>query len=264
MDNKLQVLDQREVLGKDFKVYGDKDNPLFLAKDVAEWLDERDGYTVSRKVDEEEKLIHKICVGGQIREATFLTEDGFYEVLMQSRKSIAKPFKKEVKKILKQIRLTGGVVIEDREEEFINNYFTSFSEDVKKAMILDLKEQNKTKLTIQDWMDYFRVEINTIPYIKLDCDIAPEMPTKNMVFNTLLHIDQVSPGYLNRYANNIALTQKKELFEYNKKLDDFIYCSSKLADCGHSVNFQLSFADSDECFPCAIKKLANKHKLLIA
>lgn len=143
MGNKLQVLDQREVLGKDFKVYGDKDNPLFLAKDVAEWLDERDGYTVSRKVDEEEKLIHKICVGGQIREATFLTEDGFYEVLMQSRKSIAKPFKKEVKKILKQIRLTGGVVIEDREEEFINNYFTSFSEDVKKAMILDLKEQNK-------------------------------------------------------------------------------------------------------------------------
>ena len=143
MDNKLQVLDQREVLGKDFKVYGDKDNPLFLAKDVAEWLDERDGYTVSRKVDEEEKLIHKICVGGQIREVTFLTEDGFYEVLMQSRKSIAKPFKKEVKKILKQIRLTGGVVIEDREEEFINNYFTSFSEDVKKAMILDLKEQNK-------------------------------------------------------------------------------------------------------------------------
>ena len=143
MDNKLQVLDQREVLGKDFKVYGDKDNPLFLAKDVAEWLDERDGYTVSRKVDEEEKLIHKICVGGQIREATFLTEDGFYEVLMQSRKSIAKPFKKEVKKILKQIRLTGGAVIEDREEEFINNYFTSFSEDVKKAMILDLKEQNK-------------------------------------------------------------------------------------------------------------------------
>lgn len=127
-----------------------------------------------------------------------------------------------------------------------------------------LKEQNKTKLTIQDWMDYFRVEINTIPYIKLDCDIAPEMPTKNMVFNTLLHVDKVSPGYLNRYADNIALTQKKELFEYNKKLNDFIYCSSKLADCGHSVNFQLSFADSDECFPCAIKKLVNKHKLLIA
>ena len=38
------------------------------------------------------------------QECLFLTEDGLYEVLMQSRKTIAKSFKKEVKKILKQIR----------------------------------------------------------------------------------------------------------------------------------------------------------------
>lgn len=161
MDNKLQILDQREVLGKEFKVYGDIDNPLFLAKDVAEWIDyaykdkrkiNRDVSKMLLTVDEEEKVKNTIQLGGEdyshggIRENVemwFLTEDGLYEVLMQSRKPIAKAFKKEVKKILKQIRLTGGVVIEDREEEFINNYFTSFSEDVKKAMILDLKEQNK-------------------------------------------------------------------------------------------------------------------------
>lgn len=126
-----------------------------------------------------------------------------------------------------------------------------------------LKEQNKDKFTIQDWMDYFRVEVNTIPYIKLDCDTAPEMPIKATVFETLLHIDKISPGYLNKYAKNIALTQKKELFEYNKITKEFKYCSSVLAECGHSINFQLSFADSNECFPCAIEKLANKHKLLI-
>ena len=34
----------------------------------------------------------------------FLTEDGLYEVLMQSRKPIAKQFKKEVKTLLKNIR----------------------------------------------------------------------------------------------------------------------------------------------------------------
>ena len=39
--------------------------------------------------------------------ALFLTEDGFYEVLMQSRKPIAKSFKKEVKKILKELRIKG-------------------------------------------------------------------------------------------------------------------------------------------------------------
>lgn len=113
----LKVLDEREVLGKEFKMYGTIENPLFLAKSVAEWIGERDGYTVSRKVDEDEKVIHTLCVSGQSREMTFLTEDGFYEVLMLSRKPIAKAFKKEVKQILKQIRMTGGYIPTTQEDD---------------------------------------------------------------------------------------------------------------------------------------------------
>ena len=139
----IKVIDEREVLGKHFRVYGDIENPLFLAKDVAEWIEHSDVSKMIRSVDEEEKLIGTLFLSGQKREVWFLAEDGLYEVLMQSRKPIAKQFKKEVKKILKQIRLTGGAVIEDREEEFINNYFTSFSDDVKKAMVLDLRNQMK-------------------------------------------------------------------------------------------------------------------------
>jgi len=37
--NNLQIMDQREVLGKEFKISGDFDNLLFLAKDVAGWID---------------------------------------------------------------------------------------------------------------------------------------------------------------------------------------------------------------------------------
>ena len=143
MSKEIKVIDEREVLGKHFRVYGDIENPLFLAKDVAEWIEHSDVSKMIRSVDEEEKLIGTLFLSGQKREVWFLAEDGLYEVLMQSRKPIAKQFKKEVKKILKQIRLTGGVVIEDREEEFINNYFTSFSDDVKKAMVLDLRNQMK-------------------------------------------------------------------------------------------------------------------------
>lgn len=70
---------------------------------------------------------------------------------MQSRKPIAKEFKKEVKKILKQMRLTGGAVVEDREEEFIQNYFPSFSNEVKTAMVLDLRKQNQEmKLKLEE------------------------------------------------------------------------------------------------------------------
>ena len=143
MNKEIKVIDEREVLGKHFRVYGDIENPLFLAKDVAEWIEHSDVSKMIRSVDEEEKLIGTLFLSGQKREVWFLEEDGLYEVLMQSRKPIAKQFKKEVKKILKQIRLTGGAVIEDREEEFINNYFTSFSDDVKKAMVLDLRNQMK-------------------------------------------------------------------------------------------------------------------------
>lgn len=40
-----------------------------------------------------------------------LTESGLYEVLMQSRKPIAKEFKKGVKKILHEIRTVGGYLV---------------------------------------------------------------------------------------------------------------------------------------------------------
>lgn len=139
--NSLTVIEERKVLGKDFKIYGTKENPMFLAKDVANWIEHSDVSMMLKKVDEEEKGTNNVCTLGGTQKAWFLTEDGLYEVLMQSRKPIAKEFKREVKKILKQIRLTGGAV--RNEEEFIKNYFPSFSEEVKQAMVLDLKKQNE-------------------------------------------------------------------------------------------------------------------------
>ena len=35
----LEIIEKRDVLGKEFRIYGDFENPLFLAKDVAEWID---------------------------------------------------------------------------------------------------------------------------------------------------------------------------------------------------------------------------------
>lgn len=103
--NNLQIIDQRELLNKNFRIYGDLQNPLFLAKDVAEWL-EMDVSNASRmikNIDGDESVTTR----HNNTSATFLTEDGLYEVLMQSRKPIAKKFKKEVKKILKDIRKHG-------------------------------------------------------------------------------------------------------------------------------------------------------------
>lgn len=110
----LQLINEQEVLGKKFRIYGDYENPLFLAKDVAEWID-YDKSSVNKmlsSVDEEEKTTRKIIPNGTNykTEAWFLTENGVYEVLMQSRKPIAKEFKKKVKHILKSIRVNGGYI----------------------------------------------------------------------------------------------------------------------------------------------------------
>ncbi len=107
--NVLQVIEQREILGKQLTMYGNFEEPLFLAKEVAEWIDyakRSDGsYQVGQMlqtIDDDEKIFTVNNVNG--REMWFLTEDGLYEVLMQSRKPIAKQFKKEVKTLLKNIR----------------------------------------------------------------------------------------------------------------------------------------------------------------
>lgn len=114
----MQVLTSKEVLGKDFKVYGTIENPLFLAKDVAEWLEHSNVSEMINRVDTEER--YKYYLGRQ-GDAWFFTEDGLYEVLMQSRKPIAKQFKKQVKAILKEIRTKGGYIStsEDDTEETI-------------------------------------------------------------------------------------------------------------------------------------------------
>ena len=117
----LQVIYNQEVLGQDFKIYGTKEEPLFLAKDVANWIEHKNITHMMNTVDEDEKLTYTICNPGQGREMWFLTENGLYEVLMQSRKPIAKQFKKKVKEILKQIRKTGGYipVAEDEDDATI-------------------------------------------------------------------------------------------------------------------------------------------------
>ena len=152
MESKVELIGTVEILGKEIKFYGSWENPLFLGKDVAEWIEySKDGkgnYNVSvmlSKIDDDEKIklntnLNNVKVGSN---TWFLTEDGLYEVLMQSRKPIAKQLKKKIKTHLKQMRQTGGTVEIGREEEFIYTMFPNLSESVKQAMVLDLQRINR-------------------------------------------------------------------------------------------------------------------------
>lgn len=140
--NDLKIIEQREVLGKEFKIYGNFENPLFLAKDVAEWI-EYDVSSVNKMiviVDDTEKVRKTIPTLGGSQECWFLTEDGLYEVLMQSRKPIAKEFKREVKQILKSVRKHGLYAT----EVLLNN--PDFMIEAFKA----LKEEKKARKALEE------------------------------------------------------------------------------------------------------------------
>lgn len=165
----LAIIEKREVLGKEFKIYGDFENPLFLAKDVAEWIEHSNPRVMLNTVDENEKVVNNVYTLGGVQESWFLTEDGLYEVLMQSRKPIAKAFKKEVKTILKEIRKNGGYIATnenesddqimakallvaqrtiERKNEKIKELEFKVEEDKPKVLFADAVETSKTTILI--------------------------------------------------------------------------------------------------------------------
>lgn len=106
--NEVKIINKSTFLDKEIDVWGTVEQPLFRAKDVASWLGIKNVPDLVKRIDNEE--VHRLNLCGLQGETWFLTEDGLYELLMQSRKPIAKQFKKGVKKILHEIRTKGGYI----------------------------------------------------------------------------------------------------------------------------------------------------------
>lgn len=136
----MDILAEKNVLGRSFKIYGDAENPLFLAKDVASWIGHTNANMMLNLVEDNEKVLNNAYTLKGNQESWFLTESGVYEVLMQSRKPIAKVFKKKVKEILKSIRRKGGYIAttpNDNQKDIL-----------AKALLIAQKtiDENKTKI----------------------------------------------------------------------------------------------------------------------
>ena len=144
-DEVLQVIDKTKILGKDVNLYRSIEEPLFEANEVAGWLGIQNASQMLKQadIDESEKAIFlKYTLGGN-QKALFITEDAMYEILMRSRKKEAKPFRKEIKKYLKSIRLTGAAIPVGNEQKMVNYYFSSLSSDLQGKIVNELMEKNK-------------------------------------------------------------------------------------------------------------------------
>lgn len=171
----VQTISEQEVLGRSFKIYGTVDEPLFMAKDVAEWIEHSDVSTMLKCIDDDEKVSrtnpNNVC-GGQ--NAWFLTENGLYEVLMLSRKPIAKQFKKAVKQILKDIRKHGIYATDNVIDEILNNpdfgieLLTKLKEERKARIEAERKNAILTHVTKTYTMTEIAKELNFKSAIKLN------------------------------------------------------------------------------------------------
>ena len=120
MDNKreiIKVIAEKEICGKPFRVWGTPEKPLFLAKDVAQWLGHEGSQSAKdmcRYIDEDKKVKCNILSPYKDtyrkRANWFITEQGLYKTIMRSDKPNAVQFQDKVCEILKEIRQTGGYI----------------------------------------------------------------------------------------------------------------------------------------------------------
>ena len=140
------------LMGKTFNVYGTVEEPLFRAKDVAEWIEHSDVHKMVQSVDDDEKVRNIVPTLGGNQETWFLTENGVYEVLMLSRKPISKEFKKEVKKMLHTLRTKKATLMPTNFADALEAYAKEvrareeaqqalFAETQQKLLALEQKEQ---------------------------------------------------------------------------------------------------------------------------
>lgn len=106
--------------GKELDVYGSLDAPVFLAIDVAKLIDYSNGKThyMLELIEEDEKLKRVMPTRGQKREVWFVTELGLYNILSQSRKPIARMWRRVVHEQLILARKERGLSIIDQFEEW--------------------------------------------------------------------------------------------------------------------------------------------------
>lgn len=249
--NSVKVLTKAEVLTKEFILYGTVEEPLFLAKDVAEWI-EYDLSSINKlvqNVDDEEKVRSIIPTLGGEQEMWMLTEDGVYEVLMQSRKPKAKLFKKEVKSILKSIRLNGGYIANQEQltpeqivanalivaQNIINNQnrqieemSVKMSELEKKPDYLDLILESKETVTVTQIAQDYGMSAKAFNKILMKLGIQHKVNGQWILYAKYLgegyvHSKTVSITRSNGMKDTVMNTewkQKGRIFLYNLLKDN--------------------------------------------
>ncbi|EOA3444883.1 phage antirepressor [Enterococcus hirae] len=190
------------------------DEPYFVGKDIAEVL----GYTNTAKairdhVDEEDKLGERIVLSGQIREVIIINESGLYSLILKSKLSNAKKFKRWVtSEVLPSIRKHGGYLTPEKVEEALLNPDTIIQLATK------LKEERTGRLIAEQKIAEYEPKISYLDSILSSRDsvtisqIAADYGMSPQQMNKLLH----KLGIQKKVGNQWLLCKKHMRQGYTK------------------------------------------------
>ena len=101
-------------------VYSSLDEPIFKATDIAKMIEYSEGnaWKMLEMCEKDEKLNLLMVVAGQRRSVSFVTETGLYNILSQSRKPLARKWRRIIHEELIRLRKSRNHNIVQQFEEW--------------------------------------------------------------------------------------------------------------------------------------------------
>lgn len=117
--------------GRTLNVYSSLNEPIFRATDVAKMIGYSDGNTwkMLEMCEQDEKLNLPMVVAGQRRSVSFVTETGLYNILSQSRKPIARKWRRIIHDELIRLRKARGFNIMQQFDEWDHELDTLYIDE---------------------------------------------------------------------------------------------------------------------------------------
>lgn len=229
------LLSTQQVLNREVNVYGDFDNPLFLAKEVALWIEHTNVSMMLRSIDDEEKVLNIVYTLDGEQEAWMLTENGIYEVLMQNFNSKTKEIRKNVKNIItgmhrKAMFLKATKIMEDsitqenwRKIPGFEGYYEASSIGRIRSTVRSLIDKNGKKTSFPSKI--LRVGSGkTSPYLAVNLSMR-NVATKYMVhrlvamsflsnWDSECEINHIDGNVYNNCVCNLEMCTRKENYQH--------------------------------------------------
>ena len=226
-------------------IVNEKGEPLFELYSTAYALGYGRIKTVKGKEYKEiqKSRIHNVLKNAEIStfphgEEKYLTEEQLYDFMLEARTEKCKPFRKWItSEVLPTMRKTGAYIMEGREEEMINKYFPSFSDDIKLAMVQDLLKQNKELKVSADKYKEFMDEDGTFGFRELckhlnglgfnlkESELRENLKEKNIICKQgkkyVVTQDAIRNGY-GRIKDKIVDGTNRCTSRYTEKLRDLL------------------------------------------